>query len=199
MPFDGVGFIGNESVRKMDEVIDLLGTPDKWCKGALRSHDGRYCIRGAVRAVDAADTLEPSILQAIGQVAGKRFRRIESFNDHPNTSHEQVLAVLYRARENLSLGDVGIARERVAPSSVPDRDLGQRHPRLVRRRLSLGLREQSLPAPGATASGAGPRRLCRDGSMVGGGYVCRSPNRDQSCASASSRTTSSSSVCVKSR
>ena len=51
MPFDGVGYIGNESVRKMDEVIDLLGTPDKWCKGALRSHDGRYCIRGAVRAV----------------------------------------------------------------------------------------------------------------------------------------------------
>ena len=77
MPFDGVGFIGNESVRKMDEVIDLLGTPDKWCKGALRSHDGRYCIRGAVRAVDAADALEPSILEAIGQVAGKRFRRIE--------------------------------------------------------------------------------------------------------------------------
>lgn len=104
----------------MDEVIDLLGTPDKWCKGALRSHDGRYCIRGAVRAVDAADTLEPSILQAIGQVAGKRFRRIELFNDHPNTSHEQVLAVLYRARENLSLGDVGIARERVAqaPSRI---------------------------------------------------------------------------------
>jgi hypothetical protein len=120
MPFDGVGFIGNESVRKMDEVIDLLGTPDKWCKGALRSHDGRYCIRGAVRAVDAADALEPSILQAVGQVAGKRFRRIESFNDHPNTSHEQVLAVLYRARENLSLGDVGTAREQVAqaPSRI---------------------------------------------------------------------------------
>ena len=120
MPFDGVGFIGNESVRKMDEVIDLLGTPDKWCKGALRSHDGRYCIRGAVRAVDAADALEPTILEAIGQVAGKRFRRIESFNDHPNTSHEQVLTVLHRARDNLSLGEVGIARERVAqaPSRI---------------------------------------------------------------------------------
>ena len=120
MPFDGVGFIGNESVRKMDEVIDLLGTPDKWCKGALRSHDGRYCIRGAVRAVDAADTLEPSILQAIGQVAGKRFRRIESFNDHPNTSHEQVLAVLHRARDNLSLGMSGspASGSRQAPSRI---------------------------------------------------------------------------------
>jgi hypothetical protein len=114
MPFDGVGFIGNESVRKMDEVIDLLGTPDKWCKGALRSHDGRYCIRGAVRAVDAADMLEPYILEAIGQVAGKRFRRIESFNDHPNTSHEQVLSVLRRARENLGAGHIGIDGDRVA-------------------------------------------------------------------------------------
>jgi hypothetical protein len=114
MPFDGIGFIGNESVRKIDEVIDLLGTPDRWCKGALRSHDGRYCIRGAVRAVDAADALEPSILEAIGQVAGKRFRRIESFNDHPNTSHEQVLAVLYRARENLGSGNAATVGERVA-------------------------------------------------------------------------------------
>lgn len=120
MPFDGVGFIGNESVRKMDEVIDLLGTPDKWCKGALRSHDGRYCIRGAVRAVDGTDVLEPTILEAIGQVAGKRFRRIESFNDHPNTSHEQVVAVLTRARENLVTGQIGGIGERVgqAPSRL---------------------------------------------------------------------------------
>jgi hypothetical protein len=106
MPFDGVGFANYESLQKIDAVIDLLGTPDKWCKGALRSHDGRYCIRGAVRAVDAADILEPTILQAIGEVAGKRFRRIESFNDHPNTSHEQVLAVLSRARDNIMSGRV---------------------------------------------------------------------------------------------
>ena len=107
MPFDGVGF-PNQSLQKIDEVIDLLATPEKWCKGALRSHDGRYCIRGAVRAVDAADALEPMILDAIGQVAGRRFRRIESFNDHPNTSHEQVLAVLHRTRDNLSAGKVSV-------------------------------------------------------------------------------------------
>src|SRR5438067_9931894 len=101
MPFDGFGYVSSEPLRKIDAVIDLLGTPDKWCKGALRSHDGRYCIRGAVRAVDAAEALEPRILQANGEVAGKRFRRIESFNDHPNTSHEQVVAVLSRARDNM--------------------------------------------------------------------------------------------------
>jgi hypothetical protein len=119
MPFDGVGFASHQTLYKIDAVIDLLATPDKWCKGALRSHDGRYCIRGAVRAVDAADLLEPAILQAIGEVAGKRFRRIESFNDHPNTSHEQVVAVLVRARDNILSGKLAGPRaiaERPAPA-----------------------------------------------------------------------------------
>jgi hypothetical protein len=103
MPFDGIGFVVDESVQKLDAVIDLLETPDRWCKGALRSHDGRYCIRGAIRAVNGAELLEPAILQAIGQVAGRRFRRIEAFNDHPNTSHDQVVAVLARARHNIDI------------------------------------------------------------------------------------------------
>jgi hypothetical protein len=107
MPFDGAGFSYNESLQKLDTVIHLLETPDRWCKGALRSHDGRYCIRGAIRAVSGSDVLEPAILNAIGQVAGRRFRRIEAFNDHPNTTHDQVVAVLARARNNLdsNLGD----------------------------------------------------------------------------------------------
>ncbi len=102
MPFDGVVYVADRSLHEIDAVIDLLATPDKWCKGALRSHDGRFCIRGAVRAVDGAEMLEPMILEAIGQVAGKRCRRLESFNDHPKTSHAQILAVLMRTRDNLS-------------------------------------------------------------------------------------------------
>ena len=104
MPFDGVGFASPRSLEQIDAVIERLGTPEKWCKGALRSHDGRYCIRGAVRAVGGAEVLEPVILQAIGEVAGSRFGRIESFNDHPNTSHAQVIAVLERARDNIAAG-----------------------------------------------------------------------------------------------
>ena len=104
MPFDGVGYVSSEPLRKIDAVLDLLSTPDKWCKGALRSHDGRYCIRGAVMSVGATDQLEPAILQAIGEVAGHRFRRIESFNDYPNTTHEQVVSVLQRARDNMAGG-----------------------------------------------------------------------------------------------
>src|ERR1051325_10619217 len=101
MPFDGAGFGYNESLQKLDTVIDLLETPDRWCKGAMRSHDGRYCIRGAIRAVSGSDVLEPAILQAISQVAARLFRRIEAFNDRPQTTHDQVVSVLARARSNL--------------------------------------------------------------------------------------------------
>jgi hypothetical protein len=113
MPFDGAGFGYNESLQKLDAVIDLLETPDRWCKGALRSHDGRYCIRGAVRAVSGSDLLEPAILQAVGQVAGHRFRRLEAFNDHPNTTHDQVVAVLARTRNNIAGGSLGSAADRL--------------------------------------------------------------------------------------
>ena len=121
MPFDGVGFASPKSLEQIDAVIERLGTPEKWCKGALRSHDGRYCIRGAVRAVGGAEVLEPVILQAIGEVAGSRFGRIESFNDHPNTSHAQVLAVLDRARTNIAAGRTVsrvLPRDDHAPTSL---------------------------------------------------------------------------------
>ena len=119
MPFDGVGFVASESVDKLDAVIDLLGTPDRWCKGALRSHDGRYCIRGAIRAVNGVELLEPAILQAIGHVVGRRFRRIEAFNDHPNTSHDQVVAVLARARRNFDAApSLGTSRLRQPVESM---------------------------------------------------------------------------------
>lgn len=118
MPFDGVEVVSADSLRKIDAVIDLLGAPEKWGKGALRSPDGRYCIRGAVRAVDGAETLEPAILQAIGDVAGRRYRRIEAFNDHPNTSHDQVLAVLRRARHTIGGSDATVADAR-APLQRP--------------------------------------------------------------------------------
>jgi hypothetical protein len=104
MPFDGISLNLEDRLRKIEAVIDLVDTPEKWCKGALRSYDGRHCIRGAVRAVSGADALEPQIIEAIGEVAGKRFRRIEAFNDHPNTCHAQVLAVLNRVRYDLGAG-----------------------------------------------------------------------------------------------
>ena len=99
MPFDGVGFANDDRVSKIDQVIDLLATPDQWCKAQFKTRDGRYCIRGAMMAAEGADFLKPIMLQAIREVTGQRYLRIESFNDHPYTQHAQVLRVLMRARQ----------------------------------------------------------------------------------------------------
>ncbi len=96
MPFDGVGFGFDDRMSKIDKVINLLATPDRWCKGTLRTHDGRHCIRGAIMAVDGVGTLQPMVLRAINEVTGRHYRRIESFNDHPDTDHARVVEVLAR-------------------------------------------------------------------------------------------------------
>jgi len=103
MPFDGAGFAADQPLQKLDAVIDLLATPRRWCKGVLKTRNRQYCIRGALMEVDALE-LQPAILQAIHDVAGRRFRRIEHFNDHPGTDHQQVVAVLDRARLRLASG-----------------------------------------------------------------------------------------------
>jgi hypothetical protein len=116
MPFDGVGLGFDDRMYKIDRVIDLLATPDRWCKGTLRTYDGRHCIRAAIMAVDGA-TLRPIVLRAINKVAGRHYRSIEKFNDYPDTDHAQVLAVLARARTDLAAGHVAAIRAR-APAPV---------------------------------------------------------------------------------
>jgi len=100
MPFDGAEFAIDDRISTIDQVIGVLSTPAKWCKAAFRTPDGRYCIRGAMRAVAGAEYLKPIVLQAIYGVTRKRYLRIESFNDHPHTRHDDdVLRVLHRARQ----------------------------------------------------------------------------------------------------
>src|ERR1700722_20291258 len=101
MPFDGVGLGLDEWIGKMDKVIVIVVTRDRWCKGTLKTHDGRRCIRGAIMAVDGVGTLQPTVLRAINEVTGRHYRRIESLHDHPDTNHSQVVEVLARARDDL--------------------------------------------------------------------------------------------------
>jgi hypothetical protein len=108
MPFDGIGFVFDDRLNKIDRVIDMLATPDKWCQRVLRSADGRYCLRGAINAAEGVALL-PVVLRAINEVTGKRHFRIEAFNDHPDTDHVLMLRVLSRARDNL-LGATACSR-----------------------------------------------------------------------------------------
>jgi hypothetical protein len=107
MPFDGLTFSDQEALDKIERVIDLISTPAKWCKGSERNRAGQYCIRGAMIAAGALDILEPVVLQSIHEMAGRHFRRIEEFNDHPRTTHSQVIAVLDRARTKIIEGKIG--------------------------------------------------------------------------------------------
>jgi len=104
MPFDGSEFGRRPEIEKIEEVITLLANENQWCKGRLRSADGRYCMVGAMRAADAYPLLKPAILQAISEVTGRNYAHIQVFNDQPATTHALVLAVLYKARRNIIAG-----------------------------------------------------------------------------------------------
>jgi hypothetical protein len=85
--------VENPSLVKLGEVERLLATKQQWCKGSLRDSDGRHCFVGAMKAAEARQIFEPVMLRAVREVSGKRYWRVESFNDDPRTTHGDVLRV----------------------------------------------------------------------------------------------------------
>jgi hypothetical protein len=104
MPFDGIESHGSVQLAKLEAVERLLATEQQWCKGRLRDAQGRHCLVGAIEAVEGRQMLQRVILHAAREVSGKRYWRIEFFNDDPHTTHGDVLEVLHRARENIIAG-----------------------------------------------------------------------------------------------
>jgi hypothetical protein len=78
----------------------------RWCKRFVKTPDGRYCILGALQAAHADKELTEPIMPAISQVTG-RSQWIDRFNDHPLTTHADILKVLQQARENMTKERVG--------------------------------------------------------------------------------------------
>jgi hypothetical protein len=114
MPFDGTQAPRLIAYEKIEEVMKLIGSEDRWCKGSLSTLDGRRCLVAAMQTVHAQQMLEPIVLHAIRDVTGKNFRRIERFNDHRTTSHATVMQVLGRARDSLIDAAVVPAQQRTA-------------------------------------------------------------------------------------
>ena len=104
MPLDSLEFPQNPMLTKLSRVERLLATERQWCKGRLRDGEGRHCLVGAIEAADCWPEVARVILRAAREVSGKRYWRIESFNDDPRTTHDDVLAVLRRARQNIIAG-----------------------------------------------------------------------------------------------
>jgi hypothetical protein len=104
MPFDGIESYGTVQLAKLGVVERLLATEQQWCKGRLRDAQGRHCLVGAIESVKGRQMLQRVILHAAREVSGKRYWRIEFFNDDPHTTHADVLEVLHRARGNIIAG-----------------------------------------------------------------------------------------------
>jgi len=141
MPFDGAEFPTDEYVTQLDSVIDLLRNREQWVQGSFQTIDGRYCVRGAIRKVDASEALGPVILNAINEVTGSSYCTVETFNDHFRTDHELVLAVLMRARENVAAGRVAVTPQDV----VPRTQWKGRWNNIVKRFFTLQRLERSRP------------------------------------------------------
>lgn len=114
MPLDGTEFalLEDHPLAKLSAVERLLATRQQWCQGKMRDEEGRHCLVGAMEAANAWPTLEPIILRAAREVGGKRYWRIEFFNDDPRTTHADVLRVLRRAREHIIEGMIEGERPR---------------------------------------------------------------------------------------
>ena len=107
MPFDGVDFARHERVLdKLDEVVSLLGSEDRWCQKALRTDDGRRCIVGALVDAKAKKQLYGLVLASARDVTGVSYTSVERFNDDSGTDHKLVMAVLDDVRHRVMLGDI---------------------------------------------------------------------------------------------
>jgi hypothetical protein len=101
MPLDGTQMFEHPTLAKLGEVECMLATEDQWCKGRMHDRNGRHCLVGALTIANAREELTRPIIRAIKEISGKHYWRIESFNDDPNTSHQDLLRVLYRVRLTL--------------------------------------------------------------------------------------------------
>lgn len=137
MPLDSLEFTQPPLLSKLGRVERLLATEQQWCKGRLRDSDGRHCLVGAIEAADGWKEIAPIVLRAAREVSGKRYWRIESFNDDPRTTHVQVLAVLR------------VARQKIIASMAENCDREPWHSRwtrAVRRLRSAPAKTPALPA-----------------------------------------------------
>src|ERR1700746_4193661 len=98
MPFDGIDAFDNHPIAKLGAVERMLATEQQWCRGRLRDAHGRHCLVGAIEAVEGRQMLQRVILHAAKEVSGKRYWRIEFFNNDPHTAPAGALEGLKRAR-----------------------------------------------------------------------------------------------------
>ena len=81
----------------------LIATPEKWIKGEFE-RDGCFCARGAIQAVNLDSSREIDAEEALEAAVPRRARHrskfvssVSKFNDDPNTTHADIMALFDRA------------------------------------------------------------------------------------------------------
>jgi hypothetical protein len=87
------------TVDVLRDARALIDTPEKWCKGIMRS-GGRRCAVGAVSDATGGEmhmreSEANAAFGALARAAGGR--RIYLLNDDPKTTHADVIAAFDRA------------------------------------------------------------------------------------------------------
>ncbi len=95
------------TVEILDEMARLLADRHRWTKHTWR-HDGSppaYCVGGAIYAVTGAPLSlrwprrdVRDVQSALRRALPRGWRAVVSYNDHPLTSHEDVLHLIRHAR-----------------------------------------------------------------------------------------------------
>lgn len=75
------------------EARELIAKRSNWGKGAYEC-DGKFCLMGAIITKSDAMTLREPLHHCIQKHFPSRPSHIEDFNDHPRTTHKDVLKVL---------------------------------------------------------------------------------------------------------
>ena len=110
MPFDGTARDDSKSVATslLEEAAKILERPERWTKGHLRQggvfRQPRYCASGAILQAAAnrglyewtSRTVPPEAQWAVSFLtsvvrAQNAYPAVESMNDHPDTTHADVL------------------------------------------------------------------------------------------------------------
>jgi len=108
MTFDSTPAIQLE-VEIIDKILDILSTPDRWCKDQ-RVKGQSFCLIGARTMVfneysfgERTDHAKIKVAWALRQEAVRRnFRGVVHFNDFWRTTHSDVIDFLMKVRESLA-------------------------------------------------------------------------------------------------
>lgn len=115
MPFDPVPVeqASPPAIVALVRAIQFLTPRENWCRGVAQHPDGRRCIGGAITGGFrcAGAELNPAF-DAVNRVVLRRyakrlgnfsdFHAFVAFNDHDDTTHAEVLAVLHEALKEVS-------------------------------------------------------------------------------------------------